>query len=64
MLPYATNYRDNQQRLLLSRGRPTASSSQFSAATHSGPSSPFRVSVCAPRTLNVTGQSRVTLSLQ
>ena len=40
MLPYATNYRDNQQRLLLSRGRPTASSSQFSAATHSGPSYP------------------------
>ena len=29
-----------------------------------GPSSPFRVSVCAARTLNVTGQSRVTLSLQ
>ena len=24
----------------------------------------FRVSVCAPRTLNTTGQSRVTLSLQ
>ena len=31
---------------------------------HGGPSSPFRVSVCAARTLNVTGQSRVTLSLQ
>ena len=29
-----------------------------------GPSSPFRVPVCAARTLNVTGQSRVTLSLQ
>ena len=31
-----------------------------------GPSSrkPFRVSVCAARTLNGTGQSRVTLSLQ
>ena len=28
-----------------------------------GPSSPFRVSACAARTLNVTGQSRVTLSL-
>ena len=27
-----------------------------------GLSSPFRVSVCAARTLNVTGQSRVTLS--
>ena len=30
----------------------------------SGPPSPFRVSVCAARALNVTGQSRVTLSLQ
>ena len=29
-----------------------------------GPSSPFRVLVCAARTLNVPGQSRVTLSLQ
>ena len=29
-----------------------------------GLSSPFRVSVCAARTLSVTGQSRVTLSLQ
>ena len=28
------------------------------------PSSPFRVSVCAARTLNATGQSRVTLSLR
>ena len=27
-------------------------------------SSPFRVSVCAPRTLNAAGQSRVTLSLR
>ena len=27
-----------------------------------GPSSPFRASVCAARTLNATGQSRVTLS--
>ena len=25
---------------------------------------PFRVSVCAARTLNIAGQSRVTLSLQ
>ena len=29
-----------------------------------GPSSPFRVSVCAARTLNANGQSRVTLSLR
>ena len=29
-----------------------------------GPSRPFRVSVCAERTLNATGQSRVTLSLR
>ena len=29
-----------------------------------GPSSPFRVLACAARTLNVPGQSRVTLSLQ
>ena len=29
-----------------------------------GVSSPFRVSVCAARTLNATGQPRVTLSLQ
>ena len=29
-----------------------------------GPSRPFRVSVCAARALNVTGQCRVTLSLQ
>ena len=29
-----------------------------------GPSSPFRVLVCAARTLNATGQSRVTLSLR
>ena len=31
---------------------------------HGGPSSPFRVSVCAARTLDAPGQSRVTLSLQ
>ena len=30
----------------------------------SGTSGPSRVSVCAKRTLNVTGQSWVTLSLQ
>ena len=29
-----------------------------------GPSRPFRVWVCAARTLNATGQSRVTLSLR
>ena len=29
-----------------------------------GPSSPFRVSLCAARALNATGQSRVTLSLR
>ena len=29
-----------------------------------GPSSPFRVLVCAARTLNPTGQARVTLSLR
>ena len=29
-----------------------------------GASSPFRVSACAARTLNATGESRVTLSLQ
>ena len=33
------------------------------ALPHS-PSSPFRVSACAARTLNATGQSRVTLSLR
>ena len=31
---------------------------------HYGPSSTFSVSACAARTLNVTGQSRVALSLQ
>ena len=33
-------------------------------STIPGSSSPFRVSACAARTLNATGQSRVTLSLQ
>ena len=36
----------------------------FPDAHVEGPSRPFRVLVCAARTLNVKGQSRVTLSLQ
>ena len=38
-------------------------SSRFVGYYVAGPSRPFRVSACAARTLNVTGQSRVTLSL-
>ena len=33
-------------------------------AGNNGPSCPFRVWVCAARTLNARGQSRITLSLQ
>ena len=36
----------------------------FQRLDRDGLSSPFRVSLCAARTLNVTGQPRVTLSLQ
>ena len=36
----------------------------YALVFEAGPSSPFRVSVCAARTLNATGQSRVTLSLR
>ena len=60
----ALSFEELRRRKLDAFKSPEKSKHRAHRSPSTGPSRPFRVSVCAARTLNVKGQSRVTLSLQ